>query len=92
MKYKKKIFLIEDFSFIFNKVCECRMDSFNASGSEISTWKSTGISNHSDNSSMNAVVNSKGNHPILIMGRRMRVYSNGSYFTQNKALKKITLL
>ena len=64
------------------------MDSLNASGSKISTWKSTGISNNSDNSSMNAVVNSKGNHPILIMSGIMRVYLNGSYFTQNKALKR----
>ena len=37
---------------------------------------------------MNAVVNSKVNHPILIVSRIMRVYLNGSYFTQNKALKR----
>ena len=36
---------------------------------------------------MNAVVNSKGSSPILIMGGIMRVYLNGNYFTQNKALK-----
>ena len=63
------------------------MYSFNARDSIISTWKSTGISNYSDNSRMNAVVNSKGSSPILIMGGIMRVYLNGNYFTQNKALK-----
>ena len=33
-------------------VYECKIDSFNAKGSEISAWKSTGISNHPDDSSM----------------------------------------
>ena len=69
-------------------VYECKMDSFNASGSKISAWKSTSISNYSDSSNMNVVVNSKGNHPILIMAGIMRVYLNGNYFTQNKALKR----
>ena len=40
-------------------VYECKVDSFNAKGSEISAWKSTGISNHPDDSSMNVVLNSK---------------------------------
>ena len=65
------------------------MDSFNASGSKLLAWKSTGISNYSDSSNMNVVVKSKGNHPILTMGGIMRVYLNGNYFTQNKALKAI---
>ena len=63
------------------------MDSFNARGSIISTWKSTGICNNSDSSNMNAIANSKGNHPILIMSGLMRVYLYGNCFTQNKALK-----
>ena len=54
-------------------VYECKVNSFNARGSEILAWKSTGISNHPDNSSMNAVVNSKGNHPVLIMSGLMKV-------------------
>ena len=37
---------------------------------------------------MNVVVNSKGNHPVLIMSGIMRVHLNGNYFTQNKALKR----
>ena len=69
-------------------VYECKIDSFNAKGSEISTWKSTGISNHPDNSSMNVVVNSKGNRPVLIMSGLMRVHLYDNYFTQNKALKR----
>ena len=48
-------------------VYECKVNSVNARGSEISAWKSTGISNHPDDSSMNVVLNSKGNHPVLIM-------------------------
>ena len=71
-------------------VYECKIDSFNAKGkgSEISAWKSTGISNHPDNSSMNFVVNSKGDHPVLMMSRLMRVHLNGNYFSQSKALKR----
>ena len=69
-------------------VCECKIDSFNAKRSKISAWKSTGTSNHPDNSSMNAAVNSKGNHAILMMSVLMRVHLNGNYFTQNKALKR----
>ena len=69
-------------------VYECKIDSFNAKGSEISTWKSTGISNHPDNSSMNVVVNSKGNRPVSMMSGLMRVHLYGNYFTQNKALKR----
>ena len=37
---------------------------------------------------MNVVVNSKGNHPVLMMSGLMRVHLNGNYFTQNKALKR----
>ena len=68
-------------------VYECKVDSFNAKGSEISAWKSTGISNHPDYSSMNVVLNSKGNHPILIKSRLVKVNLHGNYFTQNKVLK-----
>ena len=37
---------------------------------------------------MNGVVNSKRNHPVLMMSGLMRVHLNGNYFTQNKALKR----
>ena len=75
--YLKKSFL----------VYECKVNSFNARGSEISAWKSTGISNHPDNSSMNVVVNSKGNYPVLIMSGLMKINLYGNYFTQNTILK-----
>ena len=52
------------------------------------TWKSTGTSNHPDNSSMNVVVNSKANRSFLIISGLMRVHLYGNYFTQNKALKR----
>ena len=68
-------------------VYECKVDSFNARGSEISAWKSTSTSNHPDDSSMNVVLNSKGNHPILIKRGLMKVNLHGNYFTQNKLLK-----
>ena len=67
-------------------VYECKVNSFNAKGSEISAWKSTDISNHPDDSSMNVVLNSKGNLPQLIMGGLMSVNLNGNYFVQNKIL------
>ena len=68
-------------------VYECKVNSFNARCSEISAWKSTGISNHPDNSSINVVLHSKGNHPILIRSRIMKVNLHDNYFTQNKVLK-----
>ena len=37
---------------------------------------------------MNVVVNSKGNHAILMMSVLMRVHLNGNYFSQNKVLKR----
>ena len=67
-------------------VYECKVNSFNAKGSEISAWKSTGISNHPDDSSMNVVLNSKGNHPQLTMGGLMTVRLYGNYFVQNTIL------
>ena len=62
------------------------VNSFNAAGSEISAWKSTGISNHPDDSSMNVVLNSKGSHPQLIMSGLMTVSLDGNYFVQNTIL------
>ena len=64
-------------------VYECKVNSFNAKGSEISARKSAGISNHPDDSSMNVVLNSKGNHPQLIMGGLMTVRLYSNYFVQN---------
>ena len=69
-------------------VYDCKANSFKINSSKILTWKSTGIFNYSDNyNNMNAVGNSKGQLPYLINDEKLRVYSNGSYFTQNKALK-----
>ena len=67
-------------------VYECKVNSFNATGSEISAWKSTGISNHPDDSSMTVVLNSKGSHPQLIMSGLMTVSLDGNYFVQNTIL------
>ena len=41
------------------------MGSFQFTGNKISTWKSTGISNYSSNSNMNAVGHSGGDLPDI---------------------------
>ena len=56
-------------------VYDCKMDSFNFSSGKISVWKSTGIFNYLDNSSMNAV----GDYlPALKNDERMYVYLSGN--------------
>ena len=55
------------------------MGSFNFTSGKISTWKSKGIFNYSDNSDMNAVEDSGGNLPFLVNDGRMHVYLSGNY-------------
>ena len=51
---------------------------------KISTWKSNGIFNHSDNSNMNAVGDTSRGLPFLVEDNsRMLVYLSGNYFKQN---------
>ena len=61
------------------------MGLFNFTGGcKISTWKSKGIFNYSDNSNTNAVENTSGGLPFLVEDNsRMHVYLSGSYFKQN---------
>ena len=64
-------------------VYDRKMDSFTFSSGKISVWKSAGIFNYLDNSSMNAV----GDYlPALKNDERMYVYLSGNYFTQNKVI------
>ena len=56
LSFNREFFYYIDQSYL---VYECKIGSFNFTNSEISTWKSTGISN----SNMNAVGNAKGNLP-----------------------------
>ena len=48
----------------------------------ISEWKSTGIYNHSSNSSMSTVTNTKTNLPNFKSDGRMHVHLNGNHFQQ----------
>ena len=48
----------------------------------ISEWKSTGIYNHSSNSSMNVVANTKTDLPNFKNDGRMYVHLNGNHFQQ----------
>ena len=64
-------------------VYNCKLGSFNYAAGKITTWKSTGIFNYSDNSSMNSVANSGGDLPVLKNDGRTHVYLSGNYFQQN---------
>ena len=53
---------------------------------DISEWKSTGISNYSSDSNINAFANAKSNLPNLKNDGRMHVYLSGNRFQQNKVI------
>ena len=65
-------------------VYECKLGSFNFTLNKISTWKSTGIFNHSS-SNMNAVGDASGDLPYPKNNGRMYVYLSGNHFQQNIA-------
>ena len=65
-------------------VYNCKISSFSFTANRISVWKSAGIFNFFSNSSMNAVGDTSGNLPDLIIDGRMRVYLSGNYFKQDK--------
>ena len=52
---------------------------------DISEWKSTGIYNHSSDSNMNAVANTKTTLPKFKDDGRMHVHLSGNHFQQNVA-------
>ena len=55
---------------------------FGLNSRNITEWKSTGIYNHSSDSSMNAVANTKTNLPNFKNDGRMHVNLNGNHFQQ----------
>ena len=57
LSFNRGFFFYMDQSYL---VYECKMGSFQFTGSKISTWKSTGIFNYLGNSNMNAVGDSGG--------------------------------
>ena len=65
-------------------VYECKLGSFNFTLNKISTWKSTGIFNHSS-SNMNAVGDASRDLPDLKNNGRMYVYLSGNHFAENEA-------
>ena len=60
LNFNRGFFFYMDQSYL---VYDCRMGSFQFTGSKISTWKSTGIFNYSGDSNMNAVGDSGGDLP-----------------------------
>ena len=52
----------------------------------ITEWKSTGIYNHSSDSNMNAVADTKTNVPIFKNDGRTHVHLSGNHFQQNKVI------
>ena len=62
---KEDLVLIEDFSIIFNKVCECKVNSFIFNNKKVLKWNSTGIFNYLDYYSMKGIEDTKKKLPIL---------------------------
>ena len=60
------------------------MGSFRYTTNRISAWKSAGIFNYFDNSSMNAAGDTSGNLPDLKNDGRMHVYLSVNYFKQDR--------
>ena len=67
-------------------VYDCKMGSFQFTGSKMSTWKPTVIFNYSGDSNMNAVGDSGGDLPDIKNDGRMYVYLSGNHFQQNKVI------
>ena len=83
LSFNRGFFFYKDRSYL---VYDCKMGSFQFTGSKISTWKSTGIFNYSSDSNMNAVGDSGGDLPDIKNDGRMYVYLSGNRFQQNKVI------
>ena len=81
LTFNRGFFLYTDRSYL---KYECTMGSFGfaLNPKNISEWKSTGIYNHSSNSSMNTVTNTKTNLPNFKSDGRMHAHLNGNHFQQ----------
>ena len=66
-------------------VYECKIGSFNFTNKKrkILKWKSTGVFNYTDDSSMKGIENTKRNLPELKNDGRTYVYLQGDHFKQN---------
>ena len=81
LSFNRGFFIYKDQSYL---TYECKAGSFGfaLNPRNISEWKSTGIYNHSSNSSMNAVANTKTDLPNFKNDGRMHVHLNGNHFQQ----------
>ena len=81
LNFNRGFFLYTDRSYL---KYECKMGSFGfgLNSRNITEWKSTGIYNHSSDSSLNAVANTKTNLPNFKNDGRMHVHLNGNHFQQ----------
>ena len=67
-------------------VYECKMGSFNFTSKKIVKWKSTGIFNYLDHSSMKGIEDTKTKQPELKDDGKMHVYLQGNHFQQNNVI------
>ena len=81
LSFNRGFFIYTDRSYL---KYECKMGSFGFgfNSRSITEWKSTGIYNHSSDSSMNAVAKTKTNLPNFKNDGRMHVHLNGNHFQQ----------
>ena len=81
LSFNRGFFLYSDRSYL---KYECKVGSFGfaLNPKNISEWKSTGIYNHSSNSSMNAVANTKIDLLNFKNDGRMNIYLSGNHFQQ----------
>ena len=84
LSFNRGFFLYTDQSYL---KYECKMGSFGfgLTSRDIAEWKSTGTYNHSSDSNMNAVADTKSNLPNFKNDGRMHVYLSGNHFQQNVA-------
>ena len=83
LSFNRGFFFYTDRSYL---VYDCKMGSFQITGSKISTWKLTGIFNYSSDSNINAVGDPGGDLPDMKNNGRMYVYLSGNNFQQNKVI------
>ena len=67
-------------------VYECKSGSFDFTINKISTWKSTGILSHINDSNRIAVKNASGDLPEAKIDGELYIYLSGNYFQQNNRI------
>ena len=85
LSFNRGFFFYKDQSYL---VYDCKMGSFSfgLTSKDITEWKSTSIYNYSNDSNMNAVLDSGRYLPDIKYDGRMHVYLSGNHFQQNKVI------